>query len=665
MTSVHCGAVFGVAFAVVCAFPASEATAADSDFTQLSLAELMSIEVVSASRRSEELSDIAAAVYVVTAEDIASSPATTLPELLATIPGFHVAQINASSWAVSARDFNGRFANKLLVMIDGRTIYTPLFSGVFWERDDLVLDDIERIEVIRGPGASVWGANAVNGIINIITKNAANTKGTYARAHVGTSERIATLRQGGALGENLNYRVYAKWREHDSFTAASGVNGNDDWWSATGGFRVDSVETADDAIRVEGGITFAGYGDNFTVPIFTPPYMQTSQTRTDARGGFLAGSWTHGMSSPSAFEVRAYYRISDFDDERLSEQRQIIDIDAQHTLSVSPTNTFVWGGGIRHSWDVLRSGSAISVTDLKETNSIYNAFAQLTSELLDYRLIVTAGTKLEHNDYTGFEFQPTFRALYRVTDQHKIWGAVSRATRTPSRAEEGILVNAAVLPESISPPMPLTELRVIGSHDLEPESLLALEGGYRGVLTDNVFFDIAVYHHSYDDLITIGSGAPFIDATPFPHLVAPQPLGNFGTAKAWGIEAVVNWQPSPELRVEFTYGYVDADFRYPVAPAAQTSPHHQASARMLYQLSDSIGLNLTGRYVGRTPSSDLGDYFELDASLRWRASENIEMSLIGRNLFAGERAEFEPEFLFAGGASMSRPSASIAVNWRN
>lgn len=375
---------FGFALAFLCALPA-QAAAADGDFTQLSLQELMSIEVVSASRRAEELSDIVAAVYVVTAEDIAVSSATTIPELLATVPGLNVARINASAWAVSARDFNGRFANKLLVMIDGRTIYTPLFSGVFWERDDIILDDIERIEIIRGPGASVWGANAVNGIINIITKNASETQGTEVGVRAGTDERIASLRQGGALGERFNYRIFAKWREHDSLNILPGVSGLDDWWSVTAGFRVDSADMEQDAFRFDGGLSFSGYGDMSSVPIYTPPFVTISPTRTKAMSLHLSGDWTHSVSSRSFFETKAYYKYSDFNDLRLSDRRHVFDLDAQHTWSVTPTETFVCGGALRYSWDEIDNGPSITLIDPKETTSLYSAFAQLTSEMLNYR----------------------------------------------------------------------------------------------------------------------------------------------------------------------------------------------------------------------------------------------------------------------------------------
>jgi iron complex outermembrane receptor protein len=403
----------------------------------------------------------------------------------------------------------------------------------------------------------------------------------------------------------------------------------------------------------------------FSVPIYTPPFVMVSPTRTDAMSLHLSGDWTRTISARSFFETRAYYKYSDFNDVRLSDRRHIFDLDAQHTWNITPTNTFVWGGAVRYSWDEIDNGPSITLMDPEETTSLYSAFAQLTSELLDYRLIVTGGSKFEFNDYTGFEVQPTLRALYRIDDNHKIWGAVSRAVRTPSRVEDSIIINAAVIPGTVSPPTPPTEVRVIGGAALAAESLVSVEGGYRGQFMENLTFDFAVYHHSYENLITTEMGLPFFEATPVPHAVAPQFLTNDGDAKAWGIEAAVNWQPTASLRVEFTYGYVDASIRSPESPSAQTSPYHQVAARLLYQVSDSLGLNLTARYVGLIPSSGLGDYVDLDVRAQWNLNENLDLSLIGRNLVGGERNEYEPEFVFAGGASMTRPSASIQLNWRN
>jgi iron complex outermembrane receptor protein len=655
----------GLSSILINALLAGHAFSAEMDLTQLSLQELMAMEVVSASRRVEQLSDTAAAVYVITSEDIAGSSATTLPELLATVPGLHVAQINANAWAVSARDFNGRFANKLLVMIDGRTIYTPLFSGVFWEWYDLILEDIERVEVIRGPGASVWGANAVNGIINIITKNAAETRGSYARALVGTNERVATLRHGGNFTEGLDYRVFLKLRGHDSQDVAPDVQGEDDWRTVTTGFRVDSNTVSSDMFRLDGGLFYGEFGDTVSMPIFAPPHLLNLGTQSEARGAYISGQWTHAVSPGSSFETRAFYHHSHFEDLRLTETRNVIDIDAQHTFALTPQYTLVWGGGIRHSWDEIVNSDLIGFADTEEAHTIYNAFGQITAGLMDYRLLVTAGSKWEHNEYTGAEIQPTLRALWRFNERHKIWSAVSRAVRTPSRAEDGILGTAAVIPGTIVPPTPPTEISFVGNSNLEAENLFAIEAGYRGFVGTELSFDLTAYHHTYEDLIVTAPGMPFFDVGPPARVVAPLELVNDGTGDVWGFEAVMNWQPLADLRFELTYGYVEASIRGPMGPTVQTSPYHLAALRALYQVTDRVYLNATGRYIGRTPSSGLGNYVDLDANIRWALGDRFELTFAGRNLVSGKRREFEPENVFAGAGSLNGPNAFVALSWRN
>ena len=380
------------------------------DLTAMSLEELMEIEITSAARKPQKLSNTAAAAFIITQEDIKRSGVTTVMDALRMAPGIHVAQIDGNKWAVTARGFNGRFANKLLVLMDGRSIYSHFTSGVLWEEQDIMLEDVERIEVIRGPGGSVWGANAVNGIINIITKSAADTQGTLLSGGGGTHERVfGTVRHGGTIGANTQYRVFAKAADRGGFEELSGEEGNNDWKTRMAGFRADGVLANDDTWRFHGNLRAESMEQNYGNLTLTPPYQEEIISESDAAGGYLMGHWNHRSTNGSEASLQMYYAHDHYDDINTQVMEDTIDVDFQHRFDLGRYHEITWGLGYRFIRTDTDPGLRVHFEPERMGDNLFSAFVQDQIELLDDAVAVTLGSKFEHNDYTGFEIQPTAR----------------------------------------------------------------------------------------------------------------------------------------------------------------------------------------------------------------------------------------------------------------
>lgn len=357
----------------------AHASARALDYTELSLEQLMQVEITSVAKRPASVLDSPAAVYVLTNEDIRRSGARSIPEALRFVPGLNVARTSSSGWAISARGDNSSFANKLQVMIDGRSIYTPLFSGVFWDRHDTLLEDIERIEIIRGPGASLWGANAVNGVINVITKNAKDTQGTYLSAGYGTGDEVqGSARYGGTAGRNGHYRVYGKALYEGAEQAIDGGDGADDWLSARGGFRVDATGPEGDVWQLQGASFGSEVGSAGILPSLSAPYSSTQELETDVYGQYALASWSRELSETNKIEVRGYVQRTTFEDDRLREERNIIDLEADQNLTVADRHQIVWGIGARYSNDNIRETDIYRFGDADDSQYLVNGFFQDT-----------------------------------------------------------------------------------------------------------------------------------------------------------------------------------------------------------------------------------------------------------------------------------------------
>jgi len=628
------------------------------DLTELSLAELMEVEVTSVAKGAQPLREAAAAIFVISREDIRRAGVTSIPEALRLAPGVQVARISSNAWAVSVRGFNGRFANKLLVLMDGRTLYNHLFSGVFWDIQDTLLEDIERIEVIRGPGAALWGANAVNGVINIITRSAAATQGTLLTAGGGSEERgFVGARQGIQVGPAAFLRLYGKAFERDGGRPSTGGSGADDWRMRRAGFRLDADPGAADRYTLQGDIYEGRVGETFIVPTLTPPYSREFDEDTDVSGGNLLARWRRTFSGKSDLALQLYFDRALNHDAITGQARNTYDLDFQHRFPWGRRQSVLWGFGYRYYEDDTRPGLTTSFAPENDHESLLRAFIQDDITLVAERLRLTLGSQFEHNDHTGFEIEPTLRLLWTPRPDHTIWGAVSRGVHTPSRAEDGIRLDQFTLPGS-----PPTIVALTGNRDVEAEELLAWELGYRGQWAPSLAFDFAAFYNRYRNLVTVDPGAPFLEAEPPPlHAVLPLVGGNRMRGKSYGVELAADWHPRPWWRLQATYSYLqlllhteDANQTPLFKELARTAPHHQGALRSSLDLPQGVELDLWLRYVGNLPAPAIPSYLTLDARLAWHPWRNIELALIGQNLLDGAHPEFASEKLEAATMEVER-----------
>jgi len=603
------------------------------DLTKLSLEQLMDIEVTSVSKKPEKAAEAAAAVFVITQEDIRRSGATHIPEVLRMVPGVEVARVDSNKWAVSMRGFNNLFARKLLVLIDGRSVYTGLFSGTFWDTQDTVLEDVERIEVIRGPGATVWGANAVNGVINIITKNAGKTQGGLVSAGGGNVEQgFTTMRYGDQLGENAHYRVYGKWFNRDSFEDPNGVDSNDDWTATRGGFRVDWDVSENNQLTFQGDV-YNGDSNSRRFIVLAPGTSAVVNESQTVKGANILARWSRKFSDQSDLKVQFYFNEENREGPVFSQDIDILDLDIQHRFALGGRHDLVWGVDGRVMIDKLDSSFELSFNPESDTNYFVNAFVQDQITLIPKRLKFTVGTKLGHNSFSGFEIQPSGRLLWTPNDRHTVWTAVSRAVRTPSRFEDSFTLNFFTVP--------LNTLQVTGNTELKSENLLAYELGYRVKATEHLFLDIATFYNVYSDLLT---REPV--ATPPPGFTTSQ-VNNLMKGEAWGVEVASTWDVFDFWRIKAAFTWFELDLF--LDPASQSpsstlangnSPQFQVNFRSYLDLPNGWELDTALNYVDELPDLGIEDYVRLDLRLGWHASKTVELSVAGQNLLEPDHQEF-------------------------
>ena len=616
-----------------------------SDLMELSLEELMNISVTSVSKKEQILFEAAAAIYAITQDDIRRSGVTSIPEALRMVPGMQVAQIDANKWAISARGFNFRFATKLLVLIDGRSVYTPLFSGVFWDVQDLMLEDIDRIEVIRGPGATLWGANAVNGIINIITKSANETQGVLFSTGGGNEERgFGAIRYGGRLGENAYYRVYAKYFNRDNFVASPGVNTADDWNMMRGGFRADWNPSEKDALVLQGDIYNGDIGETSTgLVALTPPFDSTLTKKNPVSGGNILSRWSHAFSSQSDLAIQLYYDRAERN-ERLSYVRNTYDFDFQHRFELGKRHELIWGVGYRHITDNTEGSFNPSLNPIGRGYDLYSAFVQDEIEFAKNRLRLTLGSKFEHNSYTGLEIQPSARFLWLPSRRHTLWGAYSQAVRTPSRTERNLRFNFQAF---LVGKLPIL-VSFFGNEDFESERLQAFELGYRVLPTDRISFDLATFYNIYDGLAAPQVSEPFSESTPEPkHLVIPIKFANNLSSEAYGFEMGVNLNLTKRWRVNTGMSWIriltsidSTAFEFGFESAIGEAPRYQIHLRSSLNLQDNLGLDAAIYHVDRLRIQDISSYTRLDLRLWWRPVKSLDLSIGVQNLLDRDHVEF-------------------------
>ena len=625
---------------------ASQPQSSLDEVLDLSLDELLSMEVMSVAKRPQKLKDAAAAVHVITREDIERSGVTSIAEALRLAPGIEVARINAHTWAISARGFNSTWSNKLLVLIDGRSVYVPSFSGVFWEQQDLMLADIERIEVVRGPGATLWGANAVNGVINILTRHAADTDGTLAGFGVGSNGHShAEVRIGGHLGDTAAARAYVKHQNTDAFVnALTGASAGDNWDSTTAGWRIDGHDDSPFRWRLQGDVyrlsasqLRAGLADP------APPYRVDRLDAFEAAGWNIVGLVGRGWSGGANTTLQVYADHVDRRELLLDEQFDTIDVEIKHEFRLGGRHRLVAGLGYRNTHEHYNNSYMIAIEPPRITRQTSSAFLQDELDLVPGRLRLTLGTKLEHNDRTGTELQPNVRLLWHADARHTFWAAVSKAVRTPSEVEiNGRVVTASIPLEP--PPAPPAETTITGNPEQQAEILVAYEAGYRAQPTDTLSIDIAAFFNDYDRLNSYEAGATPLNTR----------FGNSLEARAAGFETTVEWKLSEWWQLQASYSHLDLDAgpdrsgrnAANIAAIEGFSPEHQYSLRSSMELGEQWQLDLwaygASTLTGFAPVPDLnaGGYTSLNLRIARRLGRKLQLAVYGRDLLESRQLQF-------------------------
>jgi iron complex outermembrane receptor protein len=592
-------------------------------------------EVTTVTANKSSVGKSAAAVFVVTSEMIRRSGATCIPECLRMVPGLQVAKVGSSQWAISSRGFNSGFSTKLLVLIDGRTIYNPLFGGVFWDTQDVLLQDIDRIEVIRGPGATIWGANAVNGVINVITKTAADTQGLQVIAGGGNQDKtISSIRYGGKIGENTDYRLYVKEIDQAAGFNPQQGSANDAWNQVRGGFRIDSqTPSKTDAFTLQGDIYTGAFGQQTPTPLLTPPFVAAPADTFHDGGGDVLGRWTHVVDENNTYFVQTYYdqmqRTSPFLDVRIDTW----DIEFQQNLKHAGNRTFTWGAGYRLISDDYPSVDHFgSLNPQALTYDQANVFLQEETPLFRDDLKFTVGSKFMYYFFTGFEYQPSARLLWEIDDKQVLWGAVSRAVRTPVRIEEDANIT---LVATQNPPL-FTTLEGAG-RALNSEELTAFELGYRRQVNERLSFELATFYNIYDNLITTPEIA-FIPGVPPVVVVHNQ---NAQSAETTGLELNGQWKIDEKWRLQGWYSFLYMQVHGPGgAQVPGNSPTNQAYLMSSWDLPCKFEFDLMPRYVQNLPTLNVPSYATMDARLGWRPNDSWEFSITGQNLLQSHHLEF-------------------------
>lgn len=580
-----------------------------SNLADLSLEELANLQITSVSRRAESLADAPASVFVITGEDVRRSGVTSLPEALRLAPNLQVARVDARQYAISARGFNNTIANKLLVLIDGRTVYTPLFSGVFWDAQDVFLEDVDRIEVISGPGATLWGANAVNGVINVITRRAAETEGTLAFIGGGNRENGIGARHGTKLGASGALRVYGKTFDRDNTVRANGTSAPDGWEHGQAGFRADWGTAAS-------GFTLQGDAYRATID-------QAASGDIRVSGGNLLARWARPLAGSDRLQVQGYIDHTDREiPGTFAERLNTFDLEFQHALQIAPGHGLTWGGGYRNARDHTGNSAGLAFIPADRSLNWANLFAQDEIELRP-NLRFTAGAKVERNPYTGYEFLPSARLAWKLGDRGMLWTAASRAVRAPSRLDRELFAPA-------QPPFVIA-----GGPDFRSEVSKVFELGYRAQPSARISYSLSAFHSVHDRLRSItpiGGGASV--------------LANDMEGKTTGLEAWGSLQLARTWRVGAGALLLDQDIE-PKAGAADTNtaalgndPNRQFQLRSALDLGGNQEFDVILRHVGRLPSPDVPKYTALDARYAWQLRRDFELSATAQNLLEPAHPEF-------------------------
>jgi len=604
----------------------------------LSLEELSQLEVITPSKEPVSAFQTASAIYVLTGEEIRRSGATSIPEALRLVPGVEVARIDSSDWSIGIRGFGSSLTRSVLVLIDGRTVYTPLFAGTNWDVQNTLMDDIDRIEVIRGPGGTIWGPNAVNGVINIITKNAKDTQGLEVSAGGGNElQGFVNFRYGGSNG-NLSYRVYGMGFSQSPENHPPGQS-FDDWRSAQGGFRIDWQGNQRDTFTLQGDIYDELAGKSVSATSYTPPYSQIVDSNALLSGGNILGRWKSVVSDNNDFQLQVYYDRTDRQAANFAEVRNTFDVDFLQRLRLPARQQVSWGLGARvDPVDDKVVVSGLQFVPNKRTDYLLTAFIQDEIKLLPERLSLTLGTKLLRTNFTtGIDLEPSVRLLWTPGGKQTMWAAFTHSERTPSDSEENFYLLGYIGTENGIPYF----ARFNPNPNFAPEQLNGYEIGYRRLVSKRLFVDVTGFYNHYHNLFSEDIiGAPYLESDPGPvHYLLPAQFGNglYGYTK--GAEIAPEWRPKDFWRLRGSYSYLHMNLgKSPYSEDVGTaptivgsSPQHQATAQSAFDLK-KLQLDLTYRYVGALPGQSVPAYSTGDVRVAWRFNRQFEFSVAGRNL---------------------------------
>ena len=657
--------------------PAIASGATDEALDALSLEQLMLVEVTSVSGKSETLQAAAAAVYVLDREDLRRSGATSVPDALRQVPGLHVARIDATKWAVSARGFNGRFANKLLVLLDGRQVYTPYFAGVQWDEQHVPFDLIERIEIVRGPGATIWGANAVNGVINIITRDAAAASGTEVEIGGGNrGSRTGYARHAGRLDDTLAWRAYASALESDPTDPQLGRDRDDIWRDGQLGVRLDWTPGDRDQVTLQVQARHGNSEENVRLAALDPLRVEMRHGNIDTRGGYATASWTRALEGDATLDVHVQLDHAERRSEFFEYELRSHELGARYRFQPWPAHDVVLGGSYRHADIPIDPGPSSTLVFRGDTTmESIEVFAQDEIALTE-RLALIIGSKLEHTESTGWEPQPNVRLAWR-TDIGTFWAAASRAVRTPSQGEsefERLLVPVVIPPGNALNPTPLpVGVAVSGNRDLDSERLQALELGWRGTLPGDVNASVSLYRHAYDDLVQgrvsgltcepSGVQVALAPACLFAssHLLTRTDVANTGDAHETGVEIDLEWNASDHLAVTAQLTWRDLDTTGPANGGADFGaaygpgdPQWFASAQLAWRPLPALEVDVGVRAVDAAEKHDIDSYTTADMRIAWRIAPALGLELLGANLLEARHREYASELGDTGASRIER-----------
>ena len=632
----------------------------------LSLEQLGDVEVTTASKEPEQVWRTPAAIYVITQDAIRRSGATSIPEVLRLAPGVEVARVDSDHWSIGIRGFGAVLASKLLVLIDGRSVYTPLFAGVYWQVQATPLEDIERIEVIRGPGDTIWGANAVDGVINIITKKATDTHGAIASLGGGnTDEGTTTVRYGGGNDRGFNYRVYGMGFDRSPEFHSQGDD-FDDWRMGQAGFRSDWDRGARDTFTFQGDIYREISGEATTYALYSPPSQVNVDGYANLTGGNLLGRWKRVLNPGSDFQIQAYVDRTNHFEPEFGETRNTFDVDFLDHSTLPGQQNFLWGLGARVSpSNLVQLVPSIDFLPHHQTDEIYSGFAQDEIPFFSRRLSLTLGSKLEHNNYTGFEVQPSGRLLWTPTPRQSFWSSFTRAVRTPSRLDEDVQLTDF----ATTVPLPIY-LRVDGSPQFHSEKLQGYEAGYRALAISSLYLDVALFYNNYNDIYSFQVGAPFLEATPTPvHAIIPLLTSNGIEGNTKGFEVAPDWKPVSWWELRPSYSHLEVELENKswsndptsVAGYEGSSPRHQATIQSFFNLPRKLEFDQTYRYVSALPAQVVARYRTADARFSGHFARQMEWSVVGQNLLQPQHAEFGGD---PGGLVGIKRSVYAQLTWK-